>query len=226
MFRSSSNQHAKMKKQAALAAIDLIEESCVVGVGTGSTTNFFIDALIEIKHKITACVASSQASAQRLQSLSLPVVELNCVDEVHIYIDGADEVDPHFNLVKGGGGALTREKIIASAANQFVCILDESKQVPCLGTFPLPVEVIPMARSYVARELVKLGGRPVYRDQCITDNQNIILDVHDLKINQALKLEQTINQISGIVAHGIFSACRPDKVLVGTQTGVQHLQAD
>ena len=171
-----------MKKAVARAAIDYIEAGSIVGVGTGSTANYFIDELAKIKHKIETTVASSVASAERLKSHGIPVEDLNMVSEIAVYVDGADESNKYLHLVKGGGGALTREKIVAAVARKFVCIADESKLVDVLGAFPLPVEVIPMARSYVARELVKLGGQPVYREGFVTDNGNVILDVHNLEI--------------------------------------------
>lgn len=205
----------KQKEQAAIQAIDYIKEDVTVGVGTGSTVNFFIDALEHVKHRINAAVASSIASEKRLKSLGIPVVDLNVANEIHVYVDGADEVSHHRQMIKGGGGALTREKIIAAASNQFVCIVDESKVVKKLGAFPVAVEVIPMARSYVARELVILGGSPEYREGFTTDNGNIILDVYQLTINEPLLLEEKINNITGVVCHGLFAKRSADVVLVG-----------
>ena len=187
----------ELKQTVAQAAISHIQNKLktdtIVGIGTGSTTNFFIDALAKIKHTFDGTVASSEASAERLKAHGIPVYELNSVDRITVYVDGADESNGHLELIKGGGGALTREKIIAAVADEFVCIVDASKQVDLLGAFPLPVEVIPMARSHVARELVKLGGAPEYRTGFITDNGNIILDVHDLEISNAIELERRIN---------------------------------
>lgn len=219
----------QLKKMVAQAALDYIapqlEGDSIVGVGTGSTANFFIDALAEIKHDFDGAVASSEATAERLRKHGITVYELNEVDSMEFYIDGADECNERLELIKGGGGALTREKIVASVAKQFLCIVDASKQVSLLGDFPLPVEVIPMARSYVGRELVKLGGDPVYREGVVTDNGNIILDVHNLKIMEPAKLEEAINQITGVVTNGLF-ACRPaDTLFVGSEQGVETLKA-
>lgn len=215
------------KREVALAAIEqikpLLDSKSVVGVGTGSTTNFFIDALAPIAHTFDACVASSEASAQRLRSHGITVLELNAASEVTVYVDGADEVDRHKNLIKGGGGALTREKIVAAAAQSFICIVDESKCVDILGRFPLPVEVIPMARGLVARALVGLGGEPELRLDFTTDNGNQILDVHGLDIVDPPALERAINNIVGVVCNGIFSAQRPQQVLVASERGVQTL---
>lgn len=219
----------QLKQLVAQAALDYIapqlDSDSVVGVGTGSTANFFIDALAEIKHTFDGAVASSEATAERLRGHGIKVYELNAVDSMEFYIDGADECNERLELIKGGGGALTREKIVAAVAKQFLCIVDTSKQVSLLGDFPLPVEVIPMARSYVARELVKLGGDPVYREGVVTDNGNIILDVHNLKIMEPAKLEEAINQITGVVTNGLF-ACRPaDTLFVGSEQGVETLKA-
>jgi len=215
-----------LKKLAAQKALDYVKEDMMVGVGTGSTVNHFIDALATVKHKIEGTVASSEASAERLKGHGIPVLDLNVVDQVHIYVDGADEANAHLQLIKGGGGALTREKIVAQVAKQFICIVDESKQVDVLGTFPLPVEVIPMARSYVARELVKLGGDPTYREDFVTDNGNIILDVFNLKILEPLKLESQINNIVGVVTNGLFANRPADKLLVAAEgTEVRELTA-
>ena len=222
------NQDA-LKQAVAQAALDYIkpqlDNDSIVGVGTGSTANFFIDALADIKHQFDGAVASSEATAQRLETHGIPVYELNNVTEMEFYIDGADECNERLELVKGGGGALTREKIVAAVAKKFLCIVDASKQVPMLGTFPLPVEVIPMARSYVARELVKLGGDPVYREGFITDNGNLILDVHNLKIMEPIKLEESINQITGVVTNGLFAVRPADRLFVGTDAGVLQLEA-
>jgi len=192
-------------------------------VGTGSTVNHFIDYLADFRAEIEGAVSSSEMSTQRLKKLGIPVLELNAVGTLEVYIDGADEVNPHKQLIKGGGGALTREKIIAAASKQFVCIVDENKCVDILGAFPLPVEVVPMARSYVARELVKLGGQPIWRENYITDNHNEILDVHNLSIMEPKKLEQIINNITGVVTVGIFAERPADIVLVGKGTEVVTL---
>ncbi len=213
----------EMKKAVAEAALDYVEAGTVIGIGTGTTANYFIDALAGIKHKIEGTVASSEASAERLRGHGIEVLDLNMVDEVSVYVDGADEATKHLHLIKGGGGALTREKIVAAASRKFVCIADESKLVDILGQFPLPIEVIPMARSYVARELVKLGGEPVLREGFITDNGNIILDVHGLQIMEPTKLEAQLNNIAGVVTNGIFAIRPADVLLLGTETGVKTL---
>ncbi len=206
--------------EGALARIEpLLENDDVLGVGTGSTVNFFIDLLPALRGRIAGAVASSEASAARLQEQGIPVFDLNTVDRVRFYVDGADEADPRLQLIKGGGGALTREKIIAQVAETFICIVDESKRVGTLGRFPLPVEVIPMARSLVGRELVRLGGDPVYRENFITDNGNIILDVHNLRIEVASDLESAINNIVGVVCNGLFAARPADSLVVGTADG-------
>jgi ribose 5-phosphate isomerase A len=215
----------EMKKAVALAAIDYVEAGAVIGIGTGSTANYFIDELAKIKHKVECTVASSVASAERLKSHGILVEDLNAVDEIAVYVDGADESTKHLHLIKGGGGALTREKIVAAVAKKFVCIADESKLVDVLGNFPLPVEVIPMARSYVARELVKLGGNPVSRDGFVTDNGNQILDVHNLEILNPVELEQTLNNIVGVVTNGLFARRPADVLLLGTPSGVKTLTA-
>lgn len=212
------------KKAVAHAAIKYVEQDSIVGVGTGSTVNFFIDALGDIKNKIEGAVSSSEASTQRLKALGIEVFELNEVSNLSVYIDGADEVTEHKHMIKGGGAALTREKIVAGAAKTFVCIVDESKRVPVLGKFPLPVEVIPMARSFVARELVKLGGDPEYRQGVITDNGNVILDVHNLEIINPRELEQKINNIPGVVTNGIFALRGADIVLSATDKGVDTFE--
>lgn len=213
------NQDDK-KRAAALAALDFVNDDSIVGVGTGSTVNHFIDGLANIRHKVQAAVSSSQASTERLQALGIEVMDLNQVDSLDIYVDGADEITPHKMMIKGGGAALTREKIVAAVATTFICIIDDSKEVPVLGRFPLPVEVIPMARSYVAREIVKLGGDPVYRQGVITDNGNVIIDVHNLSITEPMELERRLNNLTGVVTNGLFAMRGADKVLVGTQQGV------
>jgi ribose 5-phosphate isomerase A len=213
----------EMKKMVAEAALDYVEAGTVIGIGTGSTANHFIDSLAGIKGKIDGTVASSQASADRLAGHGIPVLDLNAVDEISVYIDGADESNSHLHLIKGGGGALTREKIVAACSRKFVCIADESKLVDVLGAFPLPVEVIPMARSYVAREMVKLGGQPIYREGFTTDNGNDILDVHNLQIMEPVSLEEQINNITGVVTVGIFARRPADVLLLGTQDGVRTI---
>jgi ribose 5-phosphate isomerase A len=211
-----------LKQQAAEAALDFIDESgMVVGVGTGSTVNYFIDALVAKKHWIEGVVASSNVTAALLKARGFAVLDLNVVDRLPLYIDGADEVNAHLQMIKGGGGALTREKILAAVAKKFICIADQTKRVDLLGQFPLPVEVIPMARSYVAREIVKLGGDPVYRQGFLTDNGNIILDVHNLEILEPLKLETQLNQVTGLVCHGLFANRPADVLLLGTESGIQ-----
>jgi len=214
----------ELKKLVADAALEYIEVGSVVGVGTGSTANFFIDGLARIKNKIDGAVASSEVSAERLRGHGIAVLDLNAVDEIPVYVDGADETNHYLHLIKGGGGALTREKIVAAASRTFICIADESKLVDVLGKFPLPVEVIPMARSYVAREIVKLGGQPVLREGFITDNGNVILDVHNLEIMEPVRLEEQLNGLAGVVTNGLF-ACRPaDVVLLGASNGVRKLE--
>lgn len=211
------------KKIAAIEAVKYIEENTIVGVGTGSTVNHFIDALEPIKHLIDGAVSSSEASTERLKAMGIQVFDLNTVDHIPVYVDGADESDAGLNLIKGGGGALTREKIIAAVSAKFVCIADGSKLVDVMGDFPLPVEVVPMARSYVARELVKLDGDPVYRENFITDNGNIILDVHNLKITDAKALESAINQITGVVTNGLFAHRGADVLLLGKGDSVETI---
>ncbi|MDR3478031.1 MAG: ribose-5-phosphate isomerase RpiA [Gammaproteobacteria bacterium] len=210
-----------LKKAAALAALDYIEHDMVIGVGSGSTVNYFIDALKSVKGKIEGAVASSVASAERLKALSIPLINLNSVSELPLCVDGADEINPYKQMIKGGGGALTREKIVAAVAKKFICIADQTKQVELLGAFPVAVEVIPMARSYVARELLKMGGDPVYRQGFETDNGNVILDVHNFKILNPIELEEKINNIVGVVANGIFAQRRADVLLLGTTQGVK-----
>ena len=209
----------KKKQIAAEAALDYIQVDDVVGVGTGSTTNYFIDALATIKGKIDGAVASSEASAQRLKQHDIQVVDLNSVTSLPVYVDGADEATRHKHLIKGGGGALTREKIVAATSEKFICVADDSKLVDILGAFPLPIEVISMARSYVARQLVKLGGVPELRENFITDNGNPILDVHNLEILNPVKMEQELNNIAGIVTVGIFSIRPADVLILGTDQG-------
>lgn len=219
----------ELKQAVARAAVDytlkIIEADSIVGIGTGSTANFFIDLLAEHKGKFAGTVASSDASADRLKSHGIPVYDLNTVNDVVIYVDGADETNPHLELIKGGGAALTREKIVAAVAKEFVCIADDSKWVDHLGTFPLPVEVIPMARSHVGRELAKLGGDPVYREGVITDNGNIIIDVHHLHpIGSARELEEKINNIVGVVTNGLFALRPADVFLLGSSDGVKEIR--
>ncbi len=212
-----------MKRAAAQAAVDYIHNGDLVGVGTGSTANYFIDALAGIRGRIEATVASSEASAERLRRHGIEVLDLNNVNEVSVYVDGADEATRNKHLIKGGGGALTREKIVAAVAKRFICIADESKLVDRLGGFALPVEVIPMARSYVARKLVALGGQPEYRSGFVTDNGNQILDVHNLKINDPCALESEINHLTGVVTNGLFAHRGADVLLLGTTTSVEVL---
>ncbi|MEK6748762.1 MAG: ribose-5-phosphate isomerase RpiA [Pseudomonadota bacterium] len=214
----------EMKQAVAKAALEYVEMGTIIGVGTGSTANFFIDALAGIKGKIDGAVASSVATAERLKRHGILVLDLNEVNEMAVYVDGADESDHHLRLIKGGGGALTREKIVAAVAKKFVCIADESKLVDVLGKFPLPVEVIPMARGYVARHLVKLGGQPVYREGFVTDNGNIILDLHHLNIVDPVKLETELNNIVGVVTNGLFARRAADVLLLGTRNGVRTLK--
>ena len=222
------NQDA-LKQAVAKAAFEYVKSKLtsdsVIGVGTGSTANFFIQELAAIRQDISATVASSEESARRLKALGIPVLDLNSVSEVTIYVDGADESDEYLHLIKGGGAALTREKIVAAVAKEFVCIADASKLVSVLGKFPLPVEVIPMARSHVARQIVKLGGDPVWRDGVITDNGNIILDVYNMRIVDPRKLESDLNQITGVVTNGLFALRPADVLLLGTPEGVKTLRA-
>ncbi|WP_028239004.1 ribose-5-phosphate isomerase RpiA [Stutzerimonas azotifigens] len=217
----------QLKQAVAQAAVDHIlphlDEKSIVGVGTGSTANFFIDLLARHKTAFDGAVASSEGTAQRLKQHGIPVYDLNTVAELEFYVDGADEANERLELIKGGGAALTREKIVAAVAKQFICIADASKKVDLLGRFPLPVEVIPMARSHVARQLVKLGGDPVYREGVTTDNGNIILDVHNLQIDSPTQLEERINNIVGVVTNGLFAARPADLLLLGTAEGVVTL---
>jgi ribose 5-phosphate isomerase A len=214
-----------LKKAVAEAAIAHVERGEILGVGTGSTANFFIDALERIRHDIPGAVASSKATAERLERIGIEVLDLNMVDYISVYVDGADEINPALEMIKGGGGALTREKVVAAVAKKFVCICDASKQVDRLGRFPLPVEVIPMARSYVARELVKLGGSPSYREGVVTDNGNVIIDVWNLNIAVPRQMEERINNITGVVTNGLFALRPADVLLVGTAEGVKTVQA-
>lgn len=209
-----------LKKKVAEAALAYVEEDAILGVGTGSTVNCFIDALVASRKRIDRAVSSSVDTTRRLEAAGIEVVDLNSVNEVPVYIDGADEADKHLRLVKGGGGALTREKILAAVARRFVCIVDESKLVGTLGRFPVPVEVIPMARSYVARKLVGLGGQPEYRSGVVTDNGNAILDVHNLQITDPLALESTVNMIAGVVTVGLFAHRPADVLLVAGADGI------
>lgn len=215
---------SELKIKAAQAAMAYIEDDMVIGVGTGSTVNFFIKELALIKHRIDACVASSKATEALLRAAGIPVLDLNFAQDLPIYIDGADEVTARGEMIKGGGGALTREKIVANVAQQFICIVDESKVVSHLGMFPVAVEVIPLARSFVARQLVKLGGDPEYREGFLTDNGNIILDVFNLEINTPLALEDNIKLIPGVVDNGVFAHRLADKVLVASAQGVSQLK--
>jgi ribose 5-phosphate isomerase A len=219
----------ELKNQVALAALEHIrphlDADSIIGVGTGSTANFFIDHLATVRQLFDGAVASSEATASRLRKHGIPVYDLNGVDSMDFYVDGADECNPHLELIKGGGGALTREKIVAQVARSFICIVDQSKQVEVLGSFPLPVEVIPMARSLVGRELVRLGGDPMYREGFVTDNGNLILDVYNLRIRSAKDLERELNNIPGVVTNGLFALRPADVLLVGTQGGVQTVHA-
>ena len=211
----------ELKQQVAESAIEYVK-SGIIGVGTGSTANYFIDALAKIKHKIEGAVASSEATAERLKGHGIQVFDLNAIDGMDIYVDGADEITEHMHMLKGGGGALTREKIVAANATDFICICDETKFVPVLGKFPLPVEVLPMARGHVARQLIKLGGQPKLRD-FTTDNGNIILDVHGLKISDPIHMENEINQIVGVVTNGLFASRPANTLLLATHEGIKTI---
>jgi ribose 5-phosphate isomerase A len=213
----------ELKQKVAQAALKYIKDVSIIGVGTGSTTNFFIEYLADYRADIEGACSSSEGTSERLRKVGIPVLDLNAVGTLDVYIDGADEISPHKHLIKGGGAALTREKIIAAASKKFVCIADGSKCVDVLGAFPLPIEVIPMARSYVAREMVKLGGQPVWRENCVTDNHNHIIDVHNLNILEPIKLEQLINNITGVVAVGLFAMRPADVVLVSKGEAVVTL---
>lgn len=218
-----------LKRAVAKAAFEYVEskleDDTIIGIGTGSTANFFIEELGAIAHRLNGAVASSEESARRLKEFSIPIFDLNSVGTLEVYVDGADESNEHLQLIKGGGAALTREKIIAAASKEFVCIADESKLVPVLGKFPLPVEVIPMARSYVGRQIVKLGGDPIYRENCVTDNGNHILDVFNLEILEPRKIEIEINQITGVVTNGLFAERGANRLFLGTSTGVKTIEA-
>ena len=211
------------KKAVALAALEYVESGMVIGVGTGSTANCFIDALAKIKGKLDGAVPSSNATAERLRKIGIPVLDLNATGDLPLYVDGTDEATKHLHLIKGGGGALTREKIVAAASQKFVCIADDSKLVGVLGRFPLPVEVIPMARSYVARQIVQLGGQPVLRENFKTDNGNIILDVHNLQILNPVELEEKLDHIAGVVTNGLFARRPADVLLLASDQGVKTL---
>ncbi len=217
------DQDAK-KRIAALAALEFLQPGIIVGVGTGSTVNYFIDALADWRGRIEGAVSSSKASTERLDSLGIPVLDPNNTGDIPLYVDGADEATRHLHLIKGGGGALTREKIVASGSRKFICITDDSKIVDVLGDFPLPVEVLPMARSLVGRALAKLGGRPELRAGFTTDNGNVILDVHGLRIVEPVKMETEINQLPGVVSNGIFAQRRADILLIGGEQGVETLR--
>jgi ribose 5-phosphate isomerase A len=218
------NQSKKAVAEAAARYVeDRLDEYTVIGVGTGSTANLFIEYLGEFRHDINATVASSEETARRLKALNIPVIDLNAAPEVTIYVDGADEANKYLQLIKGGGGALTREKIIAAVAREFVCIVDDSKMVDVLGSFPLPVEVIPMARSHVGRQIVKLGGDPVYREGFTTDNGNIIIDIHNMSIVDPRKLEEKLNQITGVVTNGLFAMRPADKLFIGAKEGLKTI---
>ncbi len=213
-----------LKKTAAEAALQFVQPDTIIGIGTGSTANHFIDALSGMRNKVEGAVASSDASAERLKQNGIEVLDLNMTGNLSLYVDGADEANPQLHLIKGGGGALTREKIVAGASQKFVCIADVSKKVNVLGEFPLPIEVIPMARSFVAREIVKLGGDPEYREEFVTDNGNIILDIHNMKITDPVALETVLNQIPGVVTNGLFAARPADVLILGTDSGVEIIQ--
>lgn len=212
-----------LKRAVAEAALGYVEEGEILGVGTGSTANFFIEGLKPIRHKVKAAVASSEATKQRLEAIGIDVVSLNDVDHIGVYVDGADEINAALEMIKGGGGALTREKIVAALADKFVCIADESKWVQQLGKFPLPIEVIPMARSMIARELVKLGGSPVYRQGVVTDNGNVILDTYGLDISNPVALETQLNNLVGVVCNGLFARRPADVLLLGGSAGVRTI---
>ncbi|HQU99356.1 MAG TPA: ribose-5-phosphate isomerase RpiA [Nitrosomonas sp.] len=213
----------ELKRAVAAAAIQYVPVGSIVGVGTGSTTNFFIDELAKIKHKIEGAVASSDATAQRLKGHGIEVLDLNNVTDIPVYVDGADEITEHLHMIKGGGGALTREKIVAAVAQKFICVADQSKLVNVLGKFPLPIEVIPMARSYVAREIVLLGGQPALRQGFTTDNGNVILDIHGMQMMNPAELERQLNQITGVVTNGLFALRPANVLLLGTDSGVKTM---
>ncbi len=211
----------RLKIEVARAALEYVEDGMLLGVGTGSTVNAFIDELAASGKRLEAAVSSSEDTTRRLEEIGVKVMDLNHTGDLSLYIDGADEVDPHRRLIKGGGGALTREKIIAAASRKFVCIVDQSKCVKLLGEFPLPVEVIPMARAWISRQLTRLGGQPTLREDFVTDNGNLILDVHNLDLIDPLKMETTINQLPGVVTCGLFAHRRADVVLVATEGGIE-----
>jgi ribose 5-phosphate isomerase A len=219
----------ELKRNVAQVAVDYVlprlKDNIIIGIGTGSTANFFIDLLAQHKHKIAGTVSSSEASSQRLRDHGITVYDLNAVSTIEIYIDGADETNDRLELIKGGGGALTREKIVAACAKEFVCIVDESKLVKRLGTFPLPVEVIPMARSHVARQLARLGGTPVLRENFLTDNGNIILDVRNLNMPIPCQMEEKINNITGVVCNGLFALRPADLLIIGGKSGIKTIRA-
>lgn len=214
---------AQLKQKAAMAALEYVDDGMVVGVGTGSTVKYFIDGLATIKHRIEGAVASSLATEKLLKEANIPILDLNSIRSVPLYVDGADSFNVHKQLVKGGGGALTREKIIAAASETFICIVDDSKKADILGRFPIPVEVIPMARSYVAREIIKIEGHPTYREGFITDNGNVILDVHNWQISEPMHLEEVLNNITGVVTNGIFAKRGADKILIAHPQQVEIL---
>mgnify|MGYP005858585659 FL=1 len=220
----------ELKKAVAKAAIDYIaprlDRESVIGVGTGSTANFFIDMLADLKHDFEGAVASSEATAERLKSHGIPVYDLNSITELEFYVDGADETNERLELIKGGGAALTREKIVAAVAKTFICIADDSKMVGILGDFPLPVEVIPMARSHVGRQIVNLGGDPVYREGVVTDNGNIIIDIHNMDISRPIYVEEQLNNVVGVVTNGLFARRRADLLLLGTKDGVKTISSE
>jgi len=218
------DQQQQLKIEAARAALKYIQDDQLIGIGTGSTVNCFIELLKDHTHRIKGAVSSSVASTQHLEAIGIEVIDLNDAAEIPVYIDGADESNHDLELIKGGGGALSREKIIAAVADTFVCIADESKYVETLGDFPLPIEVLPMARSYVAREVVKLGGDPVYRHGFVTDNGNIILDVHNMEITQAKIIEEKINQITGVVTNGLFATRSADHLILATADGIKEFE--
>jgi ribose 5-phosphate isomerase A len=213
----------EQKRAAAKAAIQYVPAGCIIGVGTGSTANYFIDELASIKGNLDGAVASSEATARRLKDCGIAVLDLNSVDELLVYVDGTDEITEHLHMIKGGGGALTREKIVAAVAKKFVCIADESKLVPLLGKFPLPIEVIPMARGYVAREIIRLGGQPTLRPGFTTDNGNVILDIHGLQILDPVGLETTLNEIAGVVTNGLFARRGADVLLLSSGEGIRTI---
>ena len=215
----------ELKRLVAKEALKHVVEDSIVGVGSGSTVNFFIDSLAQMKNRIDGAVAASEASAERLKKHGIRVVDLNSVNELPVYFDGADEITEHLHMIKGGGGALTREKIVAAVARKFVCLCDASKLVPVLGKFPLPVEVIPMARSYVGRELVKLGAHPVLRANFTTDNGNLVLDCHGLTLLDPPKMESDLNNLAGVVTNGIFARRPADLLLLGEASGVRAISA-